>query len=155
MKIFFDTKDLIELIEKSIPISTNDLEIIFREKDFKIVISNTLILELAEPLLHKSDKTNVMNNINQLETIPHIFINTKSLIRFELLEALDAYNNNREYRNIDPFVSKFTDALEINKIFPLETLIINPSLAEIVWIFLARELWKVLTNTQKNGEIPF
>jgi len=132
MRIFLDTKDLIEIIEKSNPISPKDLENILREKSSELVISNTLLLELSEPLIHKSEKTNVMNNINQLEKIPHIFINTKNLIRFELLEALDAFKSGREYKNVDPFTYSFTETLDLEKHFPLGKFIIY-SLAEIIW----------------------
>ena len=77
MRIYLDTKDLIEIIEKSKPIHPKNLEKKMREKNCELVISNTLILELSEPLQHKSKMTNVMSNINQLEKFPHIFINTK------------------------------------------------------------------------------
>lgn len=132
MRIYLDTKDIIEIIEKSNPISLKDLEKILRKKNSELVISITLLLEISEPLIHKSKKTNVMSVINQIEMIPHIFIHVKNLIRFELLEAIDAFNNGREYKNVDPFRRRFTETLDLEKYFPLGKLIIY-SLAEIIW----------------------
>ena len=132
MRIYLDTKDLIEIIEKSNPISPIDLKNKLTEKNIELVISNTLLLEISEPLIHNSEKTNVMNVINQIEMIPHIFINTKNLIRFELLEALNSFNIGREYNNVNPFTRRFTETLELEKIYPLAKFFIY-SLAEIIW----------------------
>lgn len=133
MRIYFDTKDIIEIIENSNPISSKELEKRFIEKNNELVISNTLLLEISDPLILNSQKTNVMNIINQIEMIPHIFIKTKNLIHLELLEAINAFNK-REYKNIDPFTSRYTETIDFDTRFPLGKYIIY-SLGEIFWKF--------------------
>lgn len=134
MRIYLDTKDLINIIEKSEPISPQDLKKNFIEKANKLIISNMLLLEVSEPLNLKSKKTNVMKFINKLETIPHEFIKTKNLYCRELIEAIKSFNNNKEYKDVNPFTSRYTEVLELSKKFPLEKFIIY-SLGEAIWIF--------------------
>jgi len=134
MKIYLDTKDLIDVIEYSYPISSNELEKNFIEKGNKLIISNTLLLEVSAPLILKSKKTNVMKFMNKLEMIPCEYIKTKNLICLELIEAVKAFNNNREYENVNPFTLRYTETLDLRKEFPLEKYVIY-SLGEIIWIF--------------------
>lgn len=159
MRIYLDTKDLINIIEKSEPISSDDLKESFIEKDNKLIISNTLILEVSEPLHLKSKKTNVMNLLNKLEEIPHEFINTMNIHCRELKEAFRAFNNNKKYKDVDPFTSRYTEALELSRNFPLEKYIIY-SLGEVIWIFYNEgvlggydehiESWKNVISIERN-----
>jgi len=132
MRIYFDSKDLINILEHSNPCTSNELKKYIINKKHKIVITSIIILEISEPLIMKSTKTNVMRLLNEIEKIPHVFINTANITRLELLNAIDAYYKKNEYKDIYPFVRRFDQTLEKYGKPPTEILL-DYSMSKIVW----------------------
>lgn len=132
MQVYFDSKDLIDIIEKSTPCSADDLENRLISGSHELVLSFITVMEISEPLLHKKAKTNVMKLLNRIDKMPHTFIHSSSLPRLELEEALSAFSEGREYKDINPYVRRFDEACDLNK-KPATRLYINYPLSETVW----------------------
>jgi hypothetical protein len=110
MRIYLDTKDLINLIEKSFPCNTEDFDNKLRPNGYQLVISFANILEISAPLLHDRIGTKIMGLLNKIEKLPIIFIKA-DVIALELSEAIKAYEQSREYNHINPFVNSFDEVL--------------------------------------------
>ncbi len=132
MKIYFDSKDLINIIEKSAPCSADNLENILNSGSHELVLSFLTIMEISEPLLHKKAKSNIMDLLNRIEKLPHTFIHDSSIPRIELIEAFEAFSKGGEYNNINPYVSRFDKTCDLSKKPPTD-IYINYPLSETVW----------------------
>ncbi|MDP2681703.1 MAG: hypothetical protein Q8P28_02700 [Deltaproteobacteria bacterium] len=132
MKIYFDSKDIINIIEKSTPFSVDDLEHILKSGGHELVLSFLTIMEISEPLLHKKAKSNIMGLLNRIEKLPHTFIHSSSITRIELIEAYEAFSKGREYNDINPYVSRFDETCDLSKKPPTHVYI-NYSLSGTVW----------------------
>ena len=132
MLLYFDTKDLINILERSDPFSVDQLKKLLQESGHNLVFSFITIMEISEPLLHAKSKTNVMALLNRLEHLPHVFLHESSIARIELEEAFRAYSNGEEYRNIQPFVNRFDETVDLNAT-PSTKMFLNYSIAETVW----------------------
>lgn len=131
MLIYFDTKDLINILERSIPISAQQLDDLLRHDNHKIVLSFLTIMEIAQPLFHNQARTNVMVILNQLEKLPKSYIHS-DISRLELEEAVRAFLAGDDYRSIFAFVNRFDETCDLNA-SPATKDYINYSLAETVW----------------------
>lgn len=132
MIIYFDSKDLINIFEKSTPCSADKLEDILKSGGHKIVLSFLTIMEISEPLLHKKAKSIIMDLLNHIEKLPHTFIHSSTIPQEELREAFEAFTEGREYKNIDTFVSRFDKTCDLSKKPPTGSYI-NYPLSETVW----------------------
>lgn len=135
MDIYLDTSDLINLFQKSIPISPDDFEKKLRTNGHEIVVSIINILEFSAPLLEKNTQTNVMSLLNSIEKMPIKYISLPGINKLELKEALAAFTQGREYREIFPFVNRFDEALMVDEPAPTRPLT-NYNIAETIW-----DLW--------------
>lgn len=131
MLIYFDSKDLINMLQRGTPISVKQLENFLKSNNQKVVLSFLTIMEIAAPLLHKKATTNVMVLLNHLEELPHTFIHS-DISRLELQEALRAYSAGDSYKGISPFVNRFDETCDLNA-SPATKNYINYYLSEIVW----------------------
>lgn len=107
MRIYLDSRDHIWLVERKTPEETDTFERMLRESDHELIFSLNNIMECCAPLLQPGSRTNVMNTLNRLESMPHQYIAEAKIPAMELEEAASAFLNNREYNFIDPFVSRF------------------------------------------------
>lgn len=110
MKIFLDTKDLIDIVDKSKPISAEDFENKLRVNNHELILSFSNVIEISRPLLNRDIETNVMVLLNRIEMMPIKFIIT-DIDELELKEAIGAFSQGREYRQINPFVDRFDKTL--------------------------------------------
>jgi hypothetical protein len=132
MLVYFDTKDLINILEKGLPLSAAELHKRLSKSDHSLVLSLTTIMELSEPLLHRSAKTNVTRLLNLLEGLPHIFIHNAAIPRLELEEAHRAFSTGEECKKINPFVKRFDDTVQLYAKPPTK-IYLNYPLSEVVW----------------------
>lgn len=132
MLIYLDAKDLINIIEKSLPCSADQFRKILQQGKHKLVLSMITIMELSEPLLHKEAKSNVMGLLNRLERLPHVFIHSSSIPSLELKQAIKVFSIDEEYSNISPFVNRFDETVDLNAA-PSTKIYLNYPLAETVW----------------------
>ena len=136
IKIYLDSKDLIDLFEKSYPCSPDKFEYELNIYDAEIVLSSTNIEELSAPLSHSKENANIMSKLNRIEKMPIRFISESKISILEINEAVNAFNEEREYLQINPFVSRFDETLSVNGLPPTKAYI-NYGLAETVF-----DLWQ-------------
>jgi hypothetical protein len=132
MLIYLDTKDLINILQKSDPCSIEKIKGILKCGGHKLVYSMINILELSEPLLNKRAETNVMTLLNTLESLPHVFIHSACIHKLELEQASKAFERGIEYEETNPFVRRFDQTIDLNAAPPTR-FYLNYSLAETVW----------------------
>jgi len=136
MDIYLDTKDIINIMERSSPCTPTELDHQLRQGNHNLVISCANILELSAPLLEKKSKTDVMSLLNHVERLPVKFVADFMLYEMELREAVTAFMQHREYRQVNPFTDRFDKAF-MGDASPTK-LYLRLSLAEAVF-----ELWMV------------
>lgn len=132
MLIYLDSRDLINIFEKSNPCSIDDFDKILIEGGHKLVYSWLNIAEISEPILHANAKTNVMALLNRVEKTPHTYIHSSRIPHLELASAVKAFVNGKEYEKIDPYVRRFDYTVDLNA-KPSTRDYLNYPLAEIVW----------------------
>lgn len=132
MFIYLDSRDIINIFEKSYPCSADDFDRILTDGDHKIVYSWLNIAEISEPLLHPKAKTNVMALLNRVEKTPHTYIHSSRIPQLELSSSVKSYVSSIEYIGIDPYVQRFDYTVDLNA-NPSTKDYINYPLAEIVW----------------------
>ncbi len=136
IKIYPDSKDLIDLFEKSYPCSPDEFENELNINNAEIVLSSTNIEELSAPLSHSKKDANIMKTLIRIEKMPIRFISESKIVFLELNEAVHAFNEEREYLQINPFVSRFDETLSDDGLPPTK-IYINYGLAETVF-----DLWR-------------
>jgi hypothetical protein len=131
MKIYFDAKDLINIFERAVPCTVNQLENTLRNGGHKLVLSLYSIIEISAPLNHSSSRTNVMRLLNQLERLAIVFFHP-DVDKLEIQEAITAFSARREYRNVQPFVNRFDETVDLSA-SPATGIFMNYSLGQTVW----------------------
>lgn len=130
MLVYLDARDLIDVFEHGKPCTADRLECVFREGHHELVLSFSNVREVSAPLLSRNVTTNVMSLLNRIEKAPVRFIREGTLPRDELKEALAAFCDSREYKDVYPFVDRYDKTFARQ---PLTTkLYLNHSIAEIV-----------------------
>jgi len=137
MWVYLESRDLINLIEKSHPCSADQFRKILEDKAHQLVVSRSTICEISYPLLVDNAKTNVMRLLNQIEAMPLRYIAEGHILPLELKEALNAFSEKREFRQVSPFVNRFDQALmQLGETSPTK-IFLNLGLGETVFM-----LWK-------------
>jgi len=113
--IYPDSKDLINLVDRHTAIDFEGIRQRLVAGGHKIVLSFATIIEIAGPLLRLSARTNVMSFCNQIERLPHQFVNEGRISILELKEAIDAISENREFYKdvINPFFDRFDQSIPV------------------------------------------
>jgi hypothetical protein len=73
------------------------------------------VLEIASPL-REGQILEVRRDLNQLEELPHIFVNEARIRDMEIREAIAAFQQRRDYNPaaITPFAARLDQAIDIN-----------------------------------------
>lgn len=136
MLVYLDTKDLINVLERSDPVSPSALGGSLRKAKAQLALSFITVAEISAPLLAQSAQTNVMSLLNRLETLPHVFLADSHVERLELEEAVEAFVSERKYSPIDPFVARFDYTIPLRG-EPATAAYLRYSIAETIW-----DLWR-------------
>jgi len=131
MKYYLDSKDLIDILQGKASCSAHDFSQYLLAGNHELVVSSYTIVEISAPLVQPETKSNVMSLLNQLETMPIVYMHADSR-GLELKEALSAFAEKREYVPVVPFVKRFDTSLVLNAMPPTSSFL-NYSLAETVW----------------------
>jgi hypothetical protein len=115
MLIYPDSSDLINLCRGAIGISISDLAQKLAAKSHKIAFSFDTLIEVAAPL-RDGRSLEVRKELNQLEELPHVFVNEGRIRDMEIREALSAFEQGREYSfaAITPFASRLDGAIDLH-----------------------------------------
>lgn len=114
MLIYLDSSDLIDLCQGKACISLSDLAGLLKRRSHRVVFSMQTLIELSDPLLI-GNMLEVRRDLNSLEELPHVFINEGRICHMELREAIDAFDEAREYsfEAVAPFGARLDDALDL------------------------------------------
>lgn len=107
MKILLDGKDLINIVEHSIPISVGDFRQRLESKGGKLVLSYMNVRELAAPIAMTGEVLRIRALLHKLEELPVCYIREGFIQRDEVKSGLAGFNNGKEYSSIDPFVRRW------------------------------------------------
>lgn len=107
MRIYLDSKDLINVVEHANPLSLAELGERLNRHAAKLVLSFSGITELVAPLADNGDTLKVRQWLNDLESVTPHYLAESSIQVKELRSAIDAYNTKTEYTAIDPYVRRF------------------------------------------------
>lgn len=133
MNIFLDARDLINLLEGRGIWNVEDFRELLQSGAHTLVLSPTVIFEISAPLSDPSSNTVVTKLLNDLESLPHIFINDAQIQPKEIRSAIHSYIEESEYITIDPpWVSRLDAAIPILGTAPTAHYL-NHGLAETVY----------------------
>jgi hypothetical protein len=107
VRIYLDSKDLINVVEHANPLSLAELSERLNTHTAKLVLSFSSVTELVAPLAYNGDTLKVRQWLNDLETVTPHYLAESSIQVSELRSAIDAYNTKTEYTAIDPYVRRF------------------------------------------------
>jgi len=107
MKILLDTRDLINAMERGLPISADELETYLRAGNHEVVLSNTSVREFAGPLARGGDFMRLRPLLQRLESIPHTYVKEVTIVAEELAAAAESFLVGGEPADIRPFVDRW------------------------------------------------
>lgn len=142
MLIYPDSSDLINLCRGCSWIESSDLAQRLAAHSHRVVLSLETLIELAAPL-RNGRSLEVRKNLNQLEQLPLTFVNEGRIHDMQIREALNAFEQIREYdfAAAIPFASRLADAIDIrgNPLYIVDggrrvstQMIVNFGLAEVI-----------------------
>ncbi|MEK6374510.1 MAG: hypothetical protein AABO58_17635 [Acidobacteriota bacterium] len=105
MRIFLDSKDLINLVRRSEPFGVDAADAWLRERNAFIVLCHTSVSEFVP--VATNDRLRVRWELQQLERLPTLYIRLGDLSRAELLHAVAAYAARAPAVAVEPFVEAF------------------------------------------------
>jgi hypothetical protein len=111
MRILPDTRDLINLTERSIPITPEVFRQYLYGHNSEILLSFTNVRELSGPLARGGDFLRVRRLLQSLETMPHMYIKEVTIVAEEIKAAIQAFNNGVEFQNPSVHVTRWDRTL--------------------------------------------
>jgi hypothetical protein len=131
MKVFLDSWILIRLLDGHGSPGLDEVRDHLSGGEHQIAVTPTLVFELAAPLSASSTETNVMRRLINLETLPTAYLADGQIARRELLSAIQAFSDCREYVQVHPYVERFDAAIPLYGSAPT-ALYLHHSLPETV-----------------------
>lgn len=132
-RVFLDTRDLINIVERGNPLSVSDLRVRLQEAGCTLVVALTHIRELAEPLVDPARRPSTpseLSTFKTLEGLPLEYVDEETIPCLELDEVVSASRSGREVRQVQPFVDR------LEAIVPPAVGWRGSSLSEMVWAIL-------------------
>lgn len=111
MRILPDTRDLINLTERGLPIAADVFGEYLRTRNHQIVLSFTNIRELAGPLATGADFLRIRRLLQALEAMPHTYINEVPIVGAEIQSAVQAFSSGTEYQAVSTYVTRWDRTL--------------------------------------------
>jgi hypothetical protein len=141
MNLLPDSRDLIELVERSQPATVEQVGVFLRAHNHEIVLSFTNVRELVGTLAINGDFLRVRPWLQSLEQMPHLYIQETLIPCHEIQSAVDAFNGGTTYHNPSTFVRRWDETLiplPRQQVSAIEQLV-NVRLDDIVyWMYRAR-----------------
>ena len=131
MKLFLDSWILISLLDGRGSPGLDEVRDRLCAKGHQLAVSPTLVFELAAPLSALSTETNVMRRLIDLESLPTAYLADGQIARRELVSAIQAFGDCREYVPVDPYVERFDAAIPLHGSTPT-AIYLHHSLPETV-----------------------
>ena len=159
MRIFPDTRDLINLLQYDQPTSAQRFEDYLLAGNHQIVLSFMNVWELAGPLAEGAEFMELRHLFQSLERMPHICIRTVGVFGDEIQAALGAFTNGTAYQAPMPYVQRWDATLESmpGQRFPSTVDMLILKLDEIVYLMSRSNpgLFKVDPNHTASLQVQF
>ena len=111
MYIIPDTRDLIELLERNKPVGVEQFREVLNTNGHSIVLSYSNVAEFVRPLLSDNDFLRMRAKLNDLESLPLVYIRESTLAHAELALAVDAFKGGDEPTRLNPYVSRWDEVI--------------------------------------------
>lgn len=141
MRILLDTKDLINLLERNQPVSVPELDRSLRASGHELVLSYVNVTEIVAPLRMGAKFVEIRPILIALESLPVCYIRDSMILGDELREAASAFEGKRNSRAINPYVSRWDEAI---------TPFGESALRQLVNV----RLWEIVRMLSKRGALP-
>ncbi len=105
VRVFLDSKDLINLVRRSEPMSIAEGVEWFRQRSATLVLAFSSVSEFVPP--SETDWLKVRAELQALESFPHCYIRLGDIQCGELEAAVSAYSTKQAPASIQPYVSDF------------------------------------------------
>lgn len=129
MKIYLDSRDLIDILSRHKPISPTDLASAVTGKGWELVYSFINICEI----IVIDDLLETRRRLQVLEGLPHLYIMFLPVLRCEeLRQGVTAFNRAKESMPIDPFVPLWHRTYKYPDQIDHQDKLVNQSLADQV-----------------------
>ncbi len=134
-RVLLDASSLIGL-EHGRPVSFADLDVTLREQHARLVLTRTNVLEFSASAAKTGDFLALRRELQQIERLPVAYLREGGITRSELMEAVAAFSEHREFAPIDPYVGRWDETLVLEGPSPAQVLM-NQRLDDLVFM-----LWK-------------
>jgi hypothetical protein len=107
MRIFLDTRDLINVVDRGAPIALADFEAYLRAGHHQLVLSNTSVREFAGPLARGGDFLRLRPLLQSLERLPLTYVREITIVGEELRAAVASFIAGIEPAALSPFTDRW------------------------------------------------
>src|SRR5258708_183480 len=111
MHILPDSRDLIDLTERSCPVAAAEFGEYLNRHNHLIVLSFTNIRELAGPLARGGNFLQIRRLLQSLEAMAHTYLREVNIIGLEIESAVHAFGNGTECEPISVYVNRWDRTL--------------------------------------------
>jgi hypothetical protein len=113
VRVLLDTKDLIEVVERSRPLDVLALGTWLQQRGARIVLTFTGVSDFVGPVFaDRGDWLTMRGYLQGLEALPIAYMREGLIIRDELELALRAYKIGQEPDPVDPYVSRWDETAD-------------------------------------------
>jgi hypothetical protein len=128
-----DTKDLIELIERSDPVSTDDFAQWLLARDLRIALTFTNVSEFADTIRNAHDLLYVRSILQKLQSLPCRYLREATVEVEEIRRAVAAFDRGSEPEPPDPYVSRWDWTFTKWGKRPPAEMIVNYQIADMIF----------------------
>jgi hypothetical protein len=107
MRILFDSRDLINVVEHARPITVTGLENYLRSRNHTNVLTLTNVRELASPISSGIEFMTIRPLLQALEQLPTTYLAEAKIPGVEIQAAVNAFNAGREYEAPSVYVRRW------------------------------------------------
>jgi len=111
MRILGDTRDLINLLERGFPATSQQFSEYLRTRNHELILTCTNVREFSGPLARGADFLKLRLLLQALEATPHSYLAEVTVFPLEIQAAVDAFSGGTEYRNPSPYVRRWDQTL--------------------------------------------
>lgn len=113
MRILLDAKDLIELVERSKPLSVGEFSNWLKERDGVAVLTFTNVLEFANCFDGVGDLLYIRSMVQALESLPLTYMHESVIEVSEIELAIEAFNSSTKVSRHSPYVLRWDETAAI------------------------------------------
>src|SRR5438128_10020474 len=107
MRISLDAKDLINLLERQVPVDIETLGKCLTKSGHELVLCFTNVRELVAPVVLCDDFLRIRGYLQSLEQLPVCYLAESRITPEELKQALECFEGGAEYTACDPYVRRW------------------------------------------------